>query len=332
MWERVRFVFFIFYIILKILLLLFFEIFHFISFSQLLNCPKRLTDNSDMSLFSSRSHCLLPSSQTSEKKEKDGRNLDREQKRWIVVAVILLVRVVIFCSLSSKRRMFQGSQGASKVVAYYGLQTPPYKLDALEPYMSKRTLEMHWGEHHRCYVEGLNKHLEKSALLYGYTMDELVKATYNNGNPLPEFNNAAQVWNHDFFWESMQPGGGDMPELGVLKQIEKDFGSFTNFREKFIEAALTLFGSGWVWLVLKREERRLEVIKTSNAINPLVWDDIPIVSLDMWEHAYYLDYKNDKAKYVNVFMNHLVSWNVAMSRMARAEAFVNLGEPNIPIA
>ncbi|KAK1567271.1 hypothetical protein Q3G72_010135 [Acer saccharum] len=234
--------------------------------------------------------------------------------------------------LPHSRRRFQGSQRASKVVAYYGLKTPPYKLDALEPYMSKRTLEMHWGEHHRGYVEGLNKHLEKSDVLYGYTMDELVKATYNNGNPLPEFNNAAQVWNHDFFWESMQPGGGDMPELGVLKQIEKDFGSFTNFREKFIEASLTLFGSGWVWLVLKREERRLEVVKTSNAINPLVWDDIPIVSLDMWEHAYYLDYKNDKAKYVNVFMNHLVSWNVAMSRMARAEAFVNLGEPNIPVA
>nr|AEN71834.1 chloroplast iron superoxide dismutase variant 3 [Dimocarpus longan] len=211
-----------------------------------------------------------------------------------------------------------------KVVAYYGLKTPPYKLDALEPYMSKRTLEMHWGEHHRGYVDGLNKQLEKSDLLYGYTMDELVKVTYNNGNPLPEFNNAAQVWNHDFFWESMQPGGGDMPRFGLLDQIEKDFGSFSNFRENFIEAALTLFGSGWVWLALKREERRLEVMKTSNAINPLVWDDIPIISLDMWE--------NDKAKYVNVFMNHLVSWNAAMSRMARAEAFVNLGEPKIPIA
>nr|ALL25119.1 chloroplast iron superoxide dismutase 3 variant 1 [Dimocarpus longan] len=222
-----------------------------------------------------------------------------------------------------------------KVVAYYGLKTPPYKLDALEPYMSKRTLEMHWGEHHRGYVDGLNKQLEKSDLLYGYTMDELVKVTYNNGNPLPEFNNAAQVWNHDFFWESMQPGGGDMPRFGLLDQIEKDFGSFSNFRENFIEAALTLFGSGWVWLALKREERRLEVMKTSNAINPLVWDDIPIISLDMWEvslHAYYLDYNNDKAKYVNVFMNHLVSWNAAMSRMARAEAFVNLGEPKIPIA
>ncbi|XP_038690445.1 superoxide dismutase [Fe] 3, chloroplastic isoform X2 [Tripterygium wilfordii] len=223
----------------------------------------------------------------------------------------------------SKQWRFHRSQRASRVIAFYGLKRPPYKLDALEPYMSQRTLEMHWGEHHRGYLEGLNKHLENNNILYGHTLDELVKVTYNNGNPMPEFNNAAQVWNHDFFWESMQPGGGDMPKLGVLQQIEKDFGSFENFREKFIETALTVFGSGWVWLVLKREERRLEVTKTSNAVNPLVWDDL---------HSYYLDYQNDRGKYVNVFMDHLVSWNSAMARMIRAESFVSLGEPTIPIA
>ncbi|KAF2535830.1 hypothetical protein F2Q68_00018914 [Brassica cretica] len=174
--------------------------------------------------------------------------------------------------LSNQRSL--GSRGGLKVEAYYGLKTPPYPLDALEPYMSQRTLEVHWGKHHRGYVDNLNRQLGKDDRLYGYTMEELIKATYNNGNPLPEFNNAAQVYNHDFFWESMQPGGGDVPIKGVLEQIEKDFGSFTNFREKFTNAALTQFGSGWVWLVLKREERRLEVVKTSNAINPLVWDDI----------------------------------------------------------
>ncbi|KAK9935762.1 hypothetical protein M0R45_022847 [Rubus argutus] len=233
-----------------------------------------------------------------------------------------------------QKRWPQGSQRPSQVVAYYGLKKPPYKLDALEPYMSQRTLEVHWGGHHRNYLEGLNKQLEKSDILYGYTFDELVKATYNNGNPFPEFNDAAQVWNHDFFWESMQPGGGDMPQLGVLEQIEKDFGSFSNFREKFIEAALTLFGSGWVWLVLKREERQLKIIKTSNAICPLVWDTYhnQLDSGRCCHLAYYLDYKNDRGKYVDAFMNHLVSWNAAMARMARAEAFVNLGEPNIPVA
>lgn len=231
-----------------------------------------------------------------------------------------------------QRRMFHGSHLATKIGCYYGLKTPPYKLDALEPYMSQKTLELHWGKHHRGYVGSLNKQLEGNNTLYGYTMDELIKVTYNSGNPLPEFNNAAQVWNHDFFWESMQPGGGSMPILGLLQQIEKDFGSFTNFRKNFIEAALTLFGSGWVWLVLKRKERRLAIVKTSNAVNPLVWDDIPIISLDMWEHAYYLDYKNDRAEYVNAFMDHLVSWNAATARMARAQAFVNLGEPKIPVA
>ncbi|KAK4709750.1 hypothetical protein R3W88_004263 [Solanum pinnatisectum] len=225
-----------------------------------------------------------------------------------------------------------GLRQKRSVSAYYGLKTPPYKLDALEPYMSKRMVEIHWGEHHRGYVESLNKQIEKNDIFYGCTMDELIRLTYNNGNPLPEFSDAAQVWNHDFFWESMQPGGGDMPKLGLLQQIDKDFGSFTNFKDKFIEAALTLFGSGWIWLVLSREEKRLAIIKTSNAVNPLVWNDIPLIGLDLWEHAYYLDYKNDKANYVNVFMNHLVSWDAALGRMARAQAFVNLGEPKIPVA
>ncbi|CAA0829218.1 Superoxide dismutase [Striga hermonthica] len=220
----------------------------------------------------------------------------------------------------------------TQVVSYYSLRSPPYKLDALEPYISQKTLEVHWGAHHRGYVEALNKQLAKNDVLYGYTMDELIRVTYNSGNPFPEFNNAAQVWNHDFFWESMQPGGGKMPTLGLLRQIEKDFSSFDNFKEKFIEAVLTSFASGWVWLVLKRNEKCLAIVKTSNAVNPLVWNDIPIICLDMWEHAYYLEYKNDRSKYVNAFMNHLVSWDAAAARMARAQAFVNLGEPKIPVA
>lgn len=245
----------------------------------------------------------------------------------------LLAATNVSNRFKSPRLPFQKQkQCTPRVLAYYGLQKPPYKLDALEPFMSQRTLEVHWGEHHRGYLEGLNKQLAKNDILYGYTLDELVKVMYNNGNPLPEFNNAAQVWNHDFFWESMQPGGGNMPTLGLLQQIEKDFGSFTNFKEKFIEAALNLFGSGWVWLVVKSKDKRLEVVKTTNAFSPLVWNDIPLICLDMWEHAYYLDYKNDKGEYVNAFMNHLVSWNAALGRLARAQIYVNLGEPNIPIA
>ncbi|AQK80332.1 Superoxide dismutase [Zea mays] len=206
------------------------------------------------------------------------------------------------------------SRRFSKVVSYYGLTTPPYKLDALEPYMSKRTVELHWGKHHQDYVDGLNKQLATSPL-YGYTLEDLIKEAYNNGNPLPEYNNAAQVWNHHFFWESMQPEGGGLPEGGVLQQIEKDFGSFTNFREEFIRSALQLLGSGWVWLVLKRNERKLSVVHTRNAISPLAFGDI-----------------DDKLTYVTNFMDHLVSWHTVTLRMMRAESFVNLGEPNIPEA
>ncbi|GJN29680.1 hypothetical protein PR202_gb17930 [Eleusine coracana subsp. coracana] len=231
--------------------------------------------------------------------------------------------------------------------------------DALEPYMSRRTVELHWGKHHQDYVDGLNKQLATSPL-YGHTLEELIKEAYNNGNPLPEYNNAAQVWNHHFFWESMQPEGGGSPEGGVLQQIEKDFGSFTNFREEFIRSASQLLGSGWVWLVLKRTEKKLAVLHTRNAISPLAFGDIvclldpflkmfnifsinfamtshvlflqPIISLDLWEHAYYLDYKDDRRSYVTNFIDHLVSWHTVTLRMMRAESFVNLGEPTIPVA
>ncbi|EPS72986.1 superoxide dismutase, partial [Genlisea aurea] len=219
-----------------------------------------------------------------------------------------------------------------KVVSYYGLRSPPYESNALEPFMSKRTLEVHWGAHHRGYLDALNKQLENDDILYGCTLDQLIRVTYNNGNPLPEFNNAAQLWNHDFFWESMQPGGGGTPTDFLLEKMEKDFGSFSDFKQGFKEAAMTSFGAVWVWLVLKREKKCLEIVTTSNAINPLVWNDFPLMGLDMWEHAYYLDYKNDKGRYVSAFMDHLVSWNAAAARLARAQAFVNLGEPKIPVA
>ncbi|KAJ9549270.1 hypothetical protein OSB04_021813 [Centaurea solstitialis] len=258
---------------------------------------------------------------------KELRRKDHDSTRSINICAYNGLRPLSHKLDKGKRKKDHVLKKPKDICAYYSLKPPPYKFDALEPYMSQRTLEVHWGKHHRGYVETLNKFLEKDELLYGCTMDELIRVTYNNGNPFPEFNVAAQVWNHDFFWESMQPGGGNLPTLGLMQQIEKDFGSFTNFREEFIETALTLFGSGWVWLVLKRNEKRLAIVQTTNAITPLVWDDIPLLSLDMWEHAYYLDYKNNKAEYANVFMDHLVSWNAALARMARAQSFVNLGEP-----
>ncbi|KAL6007310.1 hypothetical protein ACLOJK_032807 [Asimina triloba] len=254
------------------------------------------------------------------------------------------------------RRRLCRSRRTLNVLAFFGLTTPPYELAMdstvetgllveergvmstkgrgfmgliqvlcvwrdYEKWVHLHELAGPWKEEMRPTQRNVGlTHLENSPL-YGYTMEELVKVTYNNGNPFPEFNDAAEVWNHDFFWESMQPGGRKMPWGGVLQQIEKDFGSFTNFKEEFIREALSLFGSGWVWLVLKTKEKKLAVVKTPNALNPLIWGDI---------HAYYPDYKDDKGRYVSTYMNNLVSWHTATVRMARAESFVNLGEPRIP--
>eukprot|EP00246_Nothoceros_aenigmaticus_P016996 TRINITY_DN8009_c0_g1_i2.p1 TRINITY_DN8009_c0_g1~~TRINITY_DN8009_c0_g1_i2.p1 ORF type:complete len:279 (+),score=51.22 TRINITY_DN8009_c0_g1_i2:21-857(+) len=209
----------------------------------------------------------------------------------------------------------------------FTLRAPPYPMEALEPYMGKATLEYHWGKHHRTYYDNLNKQIEGTDL-GGNTLEEIIKISYNNGNPLPVFNNAAQAWNHDFFWQSMAPGGGGKPSGEILQLIVRDFGSFENFVTDFKSAGATQFGSGWAWLVLKRE--KLVVEKTPNAINPLIWGHIPLLTMDVWEHAYYLDYQNRRPDYITAFVDHLISWDAVAARLERAKAFVNLGEPEIP--
>jgi Fe-Mn family superoxide dismutase len=214
--------------------------------------------------------------------------------------------------------------------AEFHLRPLPYELDALEPHMSKRTLEYHWGKHHRSYVENLNKQIE-GADAERHNLSELVLQGYNNGNPLPYFNNAGQVWNHEFFWSCMcRDGGGEPPAGGeLLDLIAKSFGSFEEFAEEFKKAGASQFGSGWVWLVLTKDAK-LEIIKTSNALTPIVWDYIPLLVVDVWEHAYYLDYQNKRPDYLTEFMDHLVSWQAVSERLDRARAFVNIGEPVIP--
>eukprot|EP01018_Ginkgo_biloba_P007460 Gb_18841 [translate_table: standard] len=197
------------------------------------------------------------------------------------------------------------------------LKPPPFKLDALEPHMSQRTLEYHWGKHHRSYVDNLNKQILGTEF-EGYTVEEIIKAAYNNGNRLPPFNNAAQAWNHEFFWESMKPGGGKKPTGEILELIEKDFGSYDEFLKQFKQAAATQFGSGWAWLVLK--DNKLVVEQTPDALNPLVWGHTPLLTIDVWEHAYYLDYQNRRPDYISIFMDELVSWDAVKSRLDLAKA------------
>lgn len=200
--------------------------------------------------------------------------------------------------------------------------------------MSRETLEYHWGKHHRGYVENLNKDIVGTEL-NAMTLEDIINVTYNKGDFLPAFNNAAQIWNHDFFWESMKPGGGGKPSGDLLKLIERDFGSFEGFIKEFKSAASTQFGSGWVWLAYKAnrldvgnsvnprpsdEDKKLVVVKSPNAMNPLLWDYSPLLTIDVWEHSYYLDFQNRIADYISVFMEKLVSWESVSSRLEKAIA------------
>ncbi|XP_059666892.1 superoxide dismutase [Fe], chloroplastic-like [Cornus florida] len=224
--------------------------------------------------------------------------------------------------------------GPSIITAKFELKPPPYALNALEPHMSRETLEYHWGKHHRGYVENLNKQIMGTEL-DGMTLEDIIILLYNKGDLLPAFNNAAQIWNHDFFWESMKPGGGGKPSGEVLELIDRDFGSFEGFIKEFKSAASTQFGSGWAWLAYKAnrldvenavnprpsdEDKKLVVVTSPNAMNPLVWDYSPLLTIDVWEHAYYLDFQNQRANYISTFLEKLVSWEEVSSRLDNAKA------------
>ncbi|XP_074264601.1 superoxide dismutase [Fe], chloroplastic-like [Silene latifolia] len=225
-------------------------------------------------------------------------------------------------------------RAGAAVVAKFDLKPPPYPFDALEPHMSKQTFEFHWGKHHRAYVDNLNKQIVGTEL-DGMSLEDVVSVTYNKGDMLPSFNNAAQAWNHEFFWESMKPGGGGKPSGELFAQIEKDFGSFEAFVTEFKSAAATQFGSGWAWLAYKtdkldvgnavnpkpsEDDKKLVIVKTPNAVNPLVWGYNPLLIIDVWEHAYYLDYQNRRPDYISIFMESLVSWDAVSARYETAKA------------
>ncbi|XP_028791178.1 superoxide dismutase [Fe], chloroplastic [Neltuma alba] len=212
--------------------------------------------------------------------------------------------------------MDSSSTEAAKVPLKFELKPPPYPLNALEPVMSERTLEFHWGKHHRAYVDNLNKQISGTDL-EGKSLEDVIVVSYNEGDTLPTFNNAAQVWNHDFFWECMKPGGGGIPSGDLYHMIDRDFGSFQNFADQFKKAAATQFGSGWAWLIYENE--KLKIAQSPNAVNPLVWGSVPLLTIDVWEHAYYLDYQNRRPDYISVFMDQLVSWEAVSCKLERAK-------------
>ncbi len=189
----------------------------------------------------------------------------------------------------------------------FELDPLPYSKDALAPHLTAETLSFHYEKHHQAYMNNLKGLLEgKPEATRG--LDEIVKSSTG-----PVFNNAAQIWNHDFYWRSMKPGGGGEPSGKLLDAIKRDFGGFQDFRKAFAEATVKQFGSGWGWLV--EDAGKLKIVTTGNADTPLKDGKKCLITCDVWEHAYYIDYRNLRAKYVDVFLDKLVNWDFAAKNL-----------------
>ena len=191
----------------------------------------------------------------------------------------------------------------------------PYKEDALEPHISARTLSFHHGKHHNAYVTKLNE-LTQGTDLEKKSLEEIIRISVNNADKVAIFNNAAQDWNHTFYWHSMRPQGGGEPKGNLAEKITKDFGSFGEFAELFKQAGVGQFGSGWAWLVLDKDGN-LKVTKTPNADLPMVHGQKALLTCDVWEHAYYLDYQNRRPDYISIFLKNLANWDFAQKNFEK---------------
>jgi len=182
----------------------------------------------------------------------------------------------------------------------------PYAKNALAPYVSEKTLEFHYGKHHNAYVVNANKLIEGTKLAEE-RIEDIIKKTAGDASRVGIFNNAAQVWNHTFYWQCMKPNGGGLPYGLIAEKINADFGSYEKFVEEFKNAGVTQFGSGWAWLVLKDDA--LKITKTANADTPIAQGTTPLLVVDVWEHAYYLDYQNRRPDYLSAFVENLINWD-----------------------
>ncbi len=188
----------------------------------------------------------------------------------------------------------------------------PFAADALEPHISASTLGFHHGKHHAAYVTNLNN-LVKDTDLAGKSLEEVIMAVAGDADKAAIFNNAAQVWNHTFYWNCMKPGGGGAPTGAIADKINQDFGSYKEFAAEFKNAGMTQFGSGWAWLVLDGD--RLKITKTANADLPMAHGQKAILTADVWEHAYYIDFQNRRPDYLSVFLENLVNWDFANANL-----------------
>ncbi|MBU0516074.1 MAG: superoxide dismutase [Proteobacteria bacterium] len=203
--------------------------------------------------------------------------------------------------------------GAPRAEAKLALPRLPYAPGALEPYISARTIGFHHGKHHAAYVANTNR-IARAMGLSRKSLTELVMISGRDPKKKALFNNAAQAWNHAFYWQSMKPGGGGAPQGKLAQRIKAAFGSIEAFKKTFAVAAAGQFGSGWAWLVL--DGGKLKVRATANADTPLTQGQRPLLTIDVWEHAYYLDYQNRRADYIKSFLDRLVNWDFAARNLS----------------
>ncbi|MGH8802140.1 MAG: superoxide dismutase [Casimicrobiaceae bacterium] len=191
----------------------------------------------------------------------------------------------------------------------------PFADSALAPVISPNTLSFHYGKHHKAYVDNLNN-LAKGTEFESATLETIIGATAGKSDKAGLFNNAAQIWNHTFYWNSLTPGGGGKPGGRLAAMIDSDLGGYDQFRKDFAAAAVSQFGSGWGWLAA--EAGKLKIVKTGNAEVPFTRGQTPLLTIDVWEHAYYLDYQNRRADYVNAVIDKLLNWGFAAEKLPRA--------------
>jgi superoxide dismutase, Fe-Mn family len=201
------------------------------------------------------------------------------------------------------------------VAMAFELPPLPYPKNALEPHMSSNTFDFHHGRHHQAYVTNLNN-LIKGSPMESQPLEEIIKSSYKDTTKTGLFNNAAQVWNHTFFWNSMKPHGAGAPSGNLAAAITRDCGGIDKFKEQFKATAVSQFGSGWAWLVA--DKGQLKIIGTPNAVTPLAEGQAALLTCDVWEHAYYLDYQNRRPDFVQAFLDHLVNWDFAAQNLAKA--------------
>ena len=198
----------------------------------------------------------------------------------------------------------------------FQLPALPWQENALEPVISAKTISLHYGKHHAAYVQKLNE-LVAGTRYAEMPLEQVIAATVGNAESAKIFNNAAQTWNHTFYWNSMREGGGGIPPRAIARLIDDSFGGATQFTEKLSSAAADQFGSGWAWLVARGQ--KLEIIPTSNAQTPIVMGATPLLTIDVWEHAYYVDYENRRPDYVKAVIERLLNWDFALEQLDKSE-------------